>query len=203
MSAYRVGLTGGLASGKSAVARRLRDRGYEVHDADRLVAELYRPGAPGAAIVASLFGRELLTANGAVDKPALARVVFADAAGRERLEAAIHPLVRNRFAELARAAHGVVVLEATLLVEAGYAPDFDWIVSVEAPEALRLERAVGRGLAPAAARARLEAQGDGAERRSAADEILENSGDLTELERRADQLADALARRAERARRAR
>ncbi len=199
MSAYRVGLTGGLASGKSTVARRLRDRGFAVHDADRLVAELYRSGQPGADAVARLFGARLLTPDGAVDKAALARVVFTDPVGRARLEAAIHPLVRERFSEIAQAAGGIVVLEATLLVEAGFAADFDWIVSVEAPEELRRSRAVARGLDDAAARARLAVQGDGTERRAGADEILENSGDLAELRRRSDLLADEIARRAERA----
>lgn len=199
MSAYRVGLTGGLASGKSTVARRLAAAGFLVADADRLVADLYAAGAPGAAEVARLFGPRLLTGDGGVDKPALARLVFADAEARRRLEAAIHPLVRERFAALAAGHDGVAVLEATLLVEAGYAPDFDRIVSVEAAEALRLRRAVARGLDEREAEARLAAQGDGEARRATADEILWNEGDLAELERRADRLAADLARRAARA----
>ncbi len=196
MRTYRVGLTGGLASGKSTVARRLAAAGFLVVDADRLVADLYAAGAPGAAAVARLFGPQMLRRDGGVDKPALARRVFADAEARRRLEAAIHPLVRERFAALAAAHDGVAVLEATLLVEAGYAPDFDRVVSVEASEALRLPRAVARGLGAREAAARLAAQGDGESRRAAADEILWNEGDLGELERRADLLAADLARRA-------
>ena len=197
MSPYRVGLTGGLASGKSTVARRLAAHGFRVFDADRLVAELYGAGAPGSTEVERLFGERLLTPEGAVDKPALARLVFGDTEARARLEAAIHPLVRERFKALAEGGSGIAVLEATLLVEAGYAPDFDWIVSVEAPRERRLRRAMARGLAETDALARLDAQGDGAERRRAADEILENDGDLDRLEELADGLARSLRDRAE------
>lgn len=192
-SLLRVGLTGGLASGKSTVARMLAERGATVVDADRLVAELYEPGEPGAAKVAELFGEAMLDETGAVDRPAVARHIFADREARRRLEAAIHPLVRERFRRIADEAGrsdggGVVVLEATLLVEAGYGPDFDRIVTVEADESVRLERAVERGLGEDEARARLEAQGDGAARRAAADVVIDNSGSLEELEARVDEL---------------
>lgn len=181
MPAFRVGLTGGLASGKSTVARALAHAGFEVIDADQLVAELYRPGGAGTRAVAALFGPEHLAADGGVDKARLGRLVFADAAARDRLEAAIHPLVRQRFDELARAAAGVIVLEATRLVEAGFAPDFDLVVTVEAPTETRLRRAVARGLPAAEARARLAAQGDGTARRAAADVTLDNGGEPEEL----------------------
>ena len=112
--------------------------------------------------VQRLFGPTAIAPDGSVDKVALARRVFSDREARERLEHAIHPLVRARFAEIAGALNGgVAVLEATRLVEAGYAPDFDLIVTVEAPLELRLARAVARGLTEADARARLSAQGDG------------------------------------------
>lgn len=201
MSAFRVGLTGGLASGKSTVARRLESRGIRVLDADRLVADLYRPGEAGAEAVRALFGPRMLAPDGSVDKAALARLAFEDRAARARLEAAIHPLVRERFRRLAENASGVIVLEATLLVEAGYAPDFDWIVSVEAPLEARLQRAIARGLSRDDAAARLAAQGEGESRRSAADEILENDGDLARLVGLADRLADTLTQRAARLRR--
>ncbi|MFP3939390.1 MAG: dephospho-CoA kinase [Thermoanaerobaculia bacterium] len=189
MSALRVGLTGGLASGKSTVARRLRERGATVVDADRLVAELYEPGEPGARVAAELFGPEILDVRGAVDRARLAEVVFSDPAARRRLEAAIHPLVRERFAALAEREDGVVVLEATLLVEAGYAPDFDRVVTVEADPEVRLQRAVDRGMSEAEARRRLRAQGDGAARRAAADVVITNDGGVETLERRVDALA--------------
>lgn len=192
MAALRVGLTGGLAGGKSTVARLLAERGATVVDADRLVAELYEPGEPGTRAVAELFGDGLLDERGAIDRPALARIVFSDPEARRRLEAAIHPLVRRKFAELARETGGVVVLEATLLVEAGYGPDFDLVVSVEADEEVRVRRATGRGMDETEARARLAAQGPGDARRAAADRIIENDGDLAELERKVDDLAREL-----------
>ena len=135
MSAPRllVGLTGGLAAGKSTVARMLGERGCAVFDADRLVADLYRPGEPGAEWVRRELGAELLDRDGGVDRAALGARVFADPRARRRLERAIHPLVERRFAELAGACEGIVVLEATLLVEAEWAPRFDVVVTVEAP----------------------------------------------------------------------
>lgn len=197
MRPLRVGLTGGLASGKSTVGRLLAAAGFKTVDADRLVAELYRPGEPGAAAVEELFGSDALDGSGAVDRTAVARRVFADLAARRRLEEAIHPLVRRRFAEIATAAdEPVVVLEATLLVEAGYAPDFDLVVTVEADPEVRLARALDRGLDEADARARLEAQGDGERRRAGADRVIDNDGDLADLERRVGALAEELRERA-------
>jgi len=187
-----VGLTGGLASGKSTVAEMLREEGFNVVDADRLVAELYQPGGAGAQAVAELFGEEVLTETGAVDHPKVAEVVFADPKARKRLEAVIHPLVRRRFRDIAQATEGISVLEATLLVEAGYGPDFDLVVSVEADPELRLERAVERGMEREAARARLEAQGDGETRRAGADRIVENDGSLADLRADVARLAGEL-----------
>lgn len=192
MNSVRVGLTGGMASGKSTVARMLGDRGATVVDADRLVAELYEPGESGARAAAELFGGGVLDDHGAVDRERLAGVVFRDAAARARLEAAIHPLVRERFSEIARDATGIVVLEATLLAEAGYAPDFDRVVTVEADPEVRLERAVGRGMSEDEARRRLRAQGAGDERRAAADTVIRNDGDLEDLERKVDRLVAEL-----------
>ena len=188
----KVGLTGGLASGKSTVARWLADAGFRVIDADHLVAELYAPGAPGSEAVRRLFGDEALDASGAVDHARVAAKVFADPEARRALEQAVHPLVRRRFEELVAGSQGVVILEATLLVEAGYAPGFDGIVSVEAPPELRLARAVARGIPEADARARLLAQGDGAARRQAAGRVIDNSCDVAHLRRQVDELIDEL-----------
>ncbi len=193
----RVGLTGGLASGKSTVAKLLAEAGFLVVDADRIVAELYRPGGAGAAAVSELFGPDALDAAGAVDRAAVAGRVFADAAARRRLEEAIHPLVRRRFAEIAAAAgEPVVVLEATLLVEAGYGPDFDLVVTVEADPEVRLARAVARGSTEADARARLAAQGGGDRRRAGAGRVIDNSGDLAALEAEVAALVAELRERA-------
>lgn len=194
MSPLRVGLTGGLASGKSTVAKQLREEGFEVVDADRLVAELYQPGGVGAEAVRALFGPEMLDERGGVDHPKVAARVFRDPEARSALESAVHPLVRRRFEEITGQTQGVIVLEATLLVEAGYTPGFDLVVTVEAPCELRLQRAVARGMDEAAARARLLAQGDGEERREAAHRILDNSGDAGHLRRQTDELIEELRR---------
>jgi dephospho-CoA kinase len=198
--ALRVGLTGGLAGGKSTVAGWLRDAGFTVIDADRLVAELYRPGGEGAAIVRQLLGPEAIAADGSVDRPKVAARVFSDPEARHALEKAIHPLVRERFTEIAKAAQGVVVLEATLLVEAGYAPVFDFIVTVEADAEARLRRAIARGMDEASARARLVAQGDGKERKESAHRVIDNCCDLPHLRRQVDELIEELARMARRER---
>jgi dephospho-CoA kinase len=194
MSALHVGLTGGLASGKSTVSAWLREAGFEVVDADRLVAELHQPGGEGAAAVRALFGPGMLDERGGVDHAKVAARVFSDPEARKALEAAIHPLVKKRFEEIAARAQGVVVLEATLLVEAGYAPLFDLIVTVEAPCELRLERAIARGMDPESTRARLLAQGDGEERREAAHRMIDNSGDEEHLRRQVDELIEELNR---------
>lgn len=192
MARYLVGITGGMASGKSTVVRWLGEAGFQVVDADRIVAELYAPGGKGAAAVRQLFGPEALAADGRVDHPAVAAIVFADPGARKRLEAAIHPLVHERFAEIAAEAPGVVVYEATLMVESGGYRVFDLVISVEAPEERRLAWAVERGMDDAAARARLKAQGDGAQRRAHVHRILENDGSLDDLRAQVDTLIEEL-----------
>lgn len=197
MSRLTVALIGGLASGKSTVARRLAEGGCFVVDADRLVAELYEPGGAGAEAIAGLLGPDALTAEGAVDKPALAARLFADTDLRRRVEAAVHPLVGEAFRARALAApEPIAVLEATLLAESGMTDAFDVVVTVEAPEELRLQRAVARGLPEPEARARLAAQGGSDLRRSVADVVIENDGSLDDLHRRADELLASLRRRA-------
>ena len=192
MTRVLVGLTGGLASGKSTVARWLDEAGFLVVDADRVVADLYGPGGRGAEAVRDLFGPEVLDDDGAVDRPKVAERVFSDDAARKRLEQAIHPLVRQRFAEISSHADGVVVYEATLLVESGHAENFDVVVSIEAPEDQRLAWAVARGMDEKQAQARLAAQGDGSKRRAGADRILHNEGTLNDLWRAVDELIEEL-----------
>jgi dephospho-CoA kinase len=198
----RVGLTGGLAGGKSTVAGWLAEAGFRVIDADKLVAELYQPGEAGVAVVRDLFGPEVLNEAGGVEHARLAEKVFADPEARKRLEKAIHPLVRERFDTIVQTmgvdGPGVVVLEATLLVEAGYAPGFDCVVTVECDAETRLRRAVARGLDEGSARARLLAQGDGGTRRSAAHRQLDNCCDLAFLRQQVDELIVELRRLAER-----
>lgn len=199
MTPFRVGLTGGIAAGKSTVAAWLRESGFTVIDADRLVAILYRPGGDGAAAVGHLFGASLLTEAGGVDHQQLATRVFRDPEARGRLEAAIHPLVKREFEAVARRAdeNEIVVLEAPLLVEAGFAPDFDLVVTVEATPEMRIRRAVDRGLSPAEARQRFMAQTDEKTRTAAAHRVLRNDGSLDELHCQVEGLVEEIRRRIE------
>ena len=197
MSSFRVGLTGGLAAGKSTVGSWLADAGLRVVDADRLVAELYEPGQPGAEIARTMFGAGVLDTNGRVDRGMLAQTVFVDPKARDRLEAVVHPLVRGRFLSLAEVSSDIIVLEATLLVEADFAPMFDFVVTIEADPELRVQRAVERGLTVEAATARLDAQGRTDDRIAAADVVIWNNGDLDELRAQTEQLIDTLRCRAE------
>lgn len=173
-----VGLTGGLASGKSTVARLLVRRGVAVLDADRVVHELYQPGAVGAAAVRELFGDGVLDRDGGVDRAALAARTLAYDDDRRRLEAAVHPLVRVRVrAWLAtRPAAAPAGVEAALLVETGSFRDYDVLVVVSCSDEQQLERAIARGVAPERARQILAAQLPLAEKRALADVVVDNSG---------------------------
>jgi dephospho-CoA kinase len=187
-----VGLTGGLASGKSTVARWLGELGCTVVDADRLVADLYRPGAPGAEAVRRLFGDDMLDDRGGVDHRKLGALVFSDPQARRALESAIHPLVGEAFRAILDAARGIVVLEATLLVETGGADRYDVLVTVEADPELRLRRAVERGVDPESARGRLAAQATSEARTAHADYVLWNEGTLDQLRAQVESLHAAL-----------
>ncbi len=188
----RVGLTGGLASGKSAVARQFARHGAAVFDADRIVAELYAPGGAGAEAVRRLFGPEALAADGSVDRAAVASLVFADAAARRRLEAKIHPLVMaeitRRFAQADRDGAEIAVAEASQIFESGYAAAFDRVLAVVAPADLRARRAMDRGSEAMDVERRMAAQMSDEERRACADDVLENAGTEEDLARAADAL---------------
>lgn len=198
----RVGLTGGIASGKSAVAARWRELGIPVLDADRLVHALYEPGGAGAAAIAHEFGAELLDQRGAVDRPRLAALVFGDPASVARLNARVHPLVRVEterwLTEQEAEGHLVAVVEATLLVENGGRERFDLLVAVSAPEGLRLARALARD--PASTReavlARMSVQLSDEARNAACDAVLVSDGTVEELRGKADELAARLGSKA-------
>ncbi|TFV59069.1 dephospho-CoA kinase [Geodermatophilus sp. DF01-2] len=179
----RIGLTGGIGSGKSTVAGLLAARGARVVDADRIAREVVEPDTPGLDAVVAAFGREVLAADGALDRPALAAVVFADPEARRRLDDIVHPLVRARAAELVAAApqDAVVVQDVPLLVETGQAASYDLVLVVEADPETRVRRLVGRGLTEADARARIAAQATDEQRRAVADVVLDNSGGVEEL----------------------
>jgi dephospho-CoA kinase len=179
----RIGLTGGIGSGKSTVARLLADRGAHVVDADVLAREVVEPGTPGLAAVVEAFGEGVLTGDGTLDRPALAAVVFGNADARARLDGIVHPLVRARARELISAlpADAVVVQDIPLLVETGQAASFDLVLVVEADADARVARSVERGLTDADARARIAAQATDEQRRAVADVVLDNSGTPEEL----------------------
>ncbi|HET6562078.1 MAG TPA: dephospho-CoA kinase [Marmoricola sp.] len=194
----RVGLTGGVASGKSTVSTILRELGAVVIDADRLARDAVAKGTPGLAAVARELGDHLLTESGELDRPAVARLVFADEAARRRLEGVIHPLVHAESARLeAEAPAGAVVVhDIPLLTESGRAGSFDAVVVVDADPEEQVRRAVrDRGWSEEEARGRIAAQAGREERRAIATYVIENSGTLDELRSRVEEVyADLQAR---------
>lgn len=196
----RVGLTGNIASGKSAVAGYWRGLGAHVVDADALARDAVAPGSPGLQRVVQAFGTDVLDPAGALDRPALRRIVFADPAARRRLESIVHPEVERLRLEaenrLALAGARLVVHEIPLLFEAGLQHRVDVIVLVDAPDAVRLERLVDRrGLARAEARRMIAAQQPAAEKRAQSDIVIDNDGTLDQLEERAERVWTELQRR--------
>lgn len=184
----RIGLTGGIGSGKSTVAALLAERGAQVVDADRIAREVVEPGTPGLAAVVAEFGPGVLTPDGALDRPALAAIVFGDPAARAELDGIVHPLVRARAAELVAAAppDAVVVQDVPLLVETGQAGSFDLVLVVETDQETRVARLLDRGLGEADARARIASQATDEQRRAVADVVLHNDGDRADLATQVD-----------------
>ena len=198
----KVGLTGGLASGKSTIAAGLAARGIPVRDADRMVHDLYAPGAAGSRAIAETFGREYLLADGSVDRPKLSARVFHDRAALSTLNGLIHPLVREGqakwFEELERRGEALGVIEATLLVETGGRERFDVLVAVSAPADVRLQRAIRRSgeTDPNTFVQRMAAQFPDAAREEVSDIVIRTDGPKEELEAKIDTLAAELRERA-------
>lgn len=187
----RVGLSGGIGSGKSTVSARLAELGAVVVDADRIAREVVEPGRPALAEIAERFGPGVLTEDGALDRPALGAIVFDDDQARHDLEAITHPRIRARTRELVAAApaDAVVVNDIPLLVETDRVADYALTVIVDVPEEERLRRLVDlRGMPRDQARARIAAQADDTQRRAAADVLLDNSGTVAQLHARVDGL---------------
>ena len=178
-----VAVTGGIGSGKSTVSAALADRGAVVVDSDQLAREVVAPGTAGLAEIAQEFGAGMITADGALDRPALAAVVFADPLARRRLEGITHPLVRARFTEIQRqaAADAVVVNDIPLLTTMAAAATFHLVIGVRADPELRVQRLVGRGLAESDARARMAAQLSDEQRAPLCDTVLVNHGGPADL----------------------
>jgi dephospho-CoA kinase len=175
----KTGLTGGIAAGKSEVARLLRERGAVVIDADVLAREAVAPASPGLAAVVDAFGPGVLASDGSLDRPRLGQLVFADDDARHRLEEIVHPVVAARSAELMAAAPpgSVVVHDVPLLVEKHLASSYDLVVVVDAPVSVQVDRLVSlRGLSERDARARVAAQATREERLAVADVVIDNAG---------------------------
>jgi dephospho-CoA kinase len=191
----RVGLTGGVASGKSTVSAILAELGAVVIDADVIAREVVARGTPGLEAVVAEFGSSLLTPEGDLDRPAMGRLVFADEEARKRLEAIVHPLVIERMAALEAAAgeDDVVVHDIPLLAEGGRADTFDAVVVVDAPRDLQLERMLSdRGWTREDAESRIAAQATREQRRAIATHVIDNNGSLDDLRARVEAVFDQL-----------
>ena len=191
----RVGLTGGVASGKSTVSAILSELGAVVIDADLLAREVVALGTDGLRRVVEEFGPEVLAADGSLDRPAVGAIVFADADARRRLEAIVHPLVRARAAEIEAAAPAgaVVVHDIPLLAESGQAESFDAVVVVDSPPGTQVRRMVEeRGMSRADAEARIAAQASREERLAVATYVIDNTGTREDLRERVTEVFEEL-----------
>lgn len=187
-----VGLTGGIGSGKSTVARMLAERGAVVLDADSFARDAVAAGTPGFRAVVERFGEEVVDPDGALDRRALAAVVFADDGARRDLEAIVHPTVSRRLVQAIEAhagTDGILVVDSPLLVETGHGGSVQLLVVVTAPEEAQFERLAGnRGMSADEVRVRMAAQMSIEEKAAMADVVLDNDGDLLDLERQVERL---------------
>ena len=198
MTSMRVGLTGGIASGKSTVSAILDELGAVIIDADVLAREVVAKGTPGLEKVVAEFGPELLTPDGDLDRPAMGRLVFADEEKRRALEAIVHPLVFERIVELEAAAteDDVVVHDIPLLAESGRADTFDAVIVVDADPEVQVDRMVReRGWTREEAEARMLAQASREERLAVATHVIENDGTLDQLRARVEEVYRRLSER--------
>jgi dephospho-CoA kinase len=196
----RVGLTGGIASGKSTVSALLAELGATVIDADQLAREVVERGTPGLARVVAELGPQVLTPEGEMDRQAVGRIVFADEEKRKVLEGIVHPLVFERYAELeATAPEGAVVVhDIPLLAESGRADTFDAVIVVEAPTEVQVERMLRhRGWSREDAESRIAAQATPEQRRAIATHVIENTGTLEDLRQRVTEVFGELVAAAE------
>jgi dephospho-CoA kinase len=197
-----VGLTGGIGSGKSEVARRLAALGAVVIDADAIAREVVEPGSPGLRAVVAEFGPGVLAPDGSLDRDEVAALVFADEDNRRRLNAIVHPLIGALMIERTAAAgevdpHAVVVNDVPLLVEGGLSDRYDVVVVVDVDPPTQLRRLVEqRGMTEADARARMAVQATREQRLAVADLVVDNTGDLDDLDRSVRQVWADLAARA-------
>ncbi len=189
----RVGLTGGIACGKTVVRELLADRGALTIDADAIVHQLMAAGTDLTRRIGEAFGSDVLSADGSVDRTKLGRLVFSDPSARSKLNALVHPDVIREEKRLLREAEGrgvgVAVVDAALMIEAGTYRDYDKLLVVHCPRALQLERLVVRdGLSRAEAARRVEAQMPVEEKKPYADFLIDTSGSLADTERQVEQI---------------
>lgn len=191
----KIGLTGGLASGKSTVAAMLRELGAVVFDADQIVRDLYAEGGAGALAARELFGQAVLAADGSIDRSRVAEIVFSDPARRHELEARIHPLVRaeraRRFAEAEKTGASVAVAEASQLLEARTESDYDRVLLIVAPQESRIRRWHDGGGDPEDARRRIAAQLPSEAARLRAQDVIVNDGTLSQLREKVERVWSA------------
>ena len=175
------GLTGGIASGKSTIARMFAGLGCTSIDADAIVADLYRPGAAGHEAIVRTYGAGILDLRGAIDRRKLADLAFASPESARQLNALIHPLVlaeeRRMLAAMPQDEDRIVIVEATLLIEAGHLERYDRIIVVDVPPEVQIARGIARGMAPEEIERRIAHQLPREERLRHADYVIDNSGD--------------------------
>jgi dephospho-CoA kinase len=190
-----VGLTGGIASGKSTVSAMLAERGAEVIDADHIARQVVMPGMPAWCKIRDHFGPGVLHPDGQLDRQALANLVFADKSKLALLNEITHPAIFARIADRLEAHHGqdvVVVLDAALLIEAGLAEGVDVVIVVHSPREIQVERLAAKGVGPSDARNRIASQLEPEKRLARADVVIDNSGSLEDLGRQVDKIWEEL-----------
>jgi dephospho-CoA kinase len=184
-----IALTGGIGSGKTTVAARWVELGAHEIDADILAREVVEPSTEGLAAVVECFGKEILLADGSLDRGALARVAFADGQSRKDLEAILHPRIQRLAAERVKGLGGVIVYTIPLLAETNSKLEFDRVVTVSCDEAVRIDRLVTlRGMSKEEAMGRISAQASDAEREAKADTVIDSNCPMDELISRADEV---------------